>query len=116
MVYNHKLAERIRNALAHEDVTEKKMFGGICFMVSSKMCICVGGGDTPDQMMVRVGPKLYEEALKKKEARPVIMRGHATKGYIDLTKRAIKAEKDFAYWIDLALEFNRELTGKNKTK
>ncbi len=115
MTYNHKLAERIRNSLAlvHKDVTEKKMFGGICFMVNGKMCICVGGGDTPDQMMVRVGPKLYEEALKKKEAKPVIMRGHKIKGYVDLTKKAMKVEKNLAYWIDLALEYNRELTVKN---
>ena len=64
------------------------MFGGICFMVYGKMCICVDGSDIPDQMMVRVGPKLCE-ALKKKGVKPVIMRGRKTKCYVDLTEYAL---------------------------
>lgn len=55
MPYSETITERVRQELAHlSDVEEKKMYGGIVFMVNNKMCVCVGGSD-PDNVMVRVG-------------------------------------------------------------
>lgn len=110
MAYNHELTERVRQALAHiPDVEEKKMFGSIAFMVNGKLCM--GVGDHEDhQMMVRIDPKVRETALKRKGARPAIMRGKEYKGYIFLLDEGLKTKKDLDYWIDLALDFNKSNT------
>lgn len=109
MAYNKELTERVRQALGPlPNVREKKMFGSIGFIINDKLCI--GVGDHPDHnMMVRVGPDMYEEALKKKGAHPAIMRGREYKGYIFLVTEAVKTEKDLQYWVDLALDFNAKL-------
>lgn len=109
MAYNNELTERVRQTLGPlVDVREKKMFGSIGFIVNGKLCI--GVGDHPDHnMMVRVGPAVYSEALQKKGAHPAIMRGREYKGYIFLVTDAVKTEKDLRYWVDLALDFNAKL-------
>ena len=67
--YDEKLAARVREALADRtDVVEKKMFGGLCFMVNGSMCC----GLTKSDFMVRVGPKQYEEALEPTRAEGVV--------------------------------------------
>lgn len=107
MAYNQELTERVRQALAHvPSVEEKKMFGSIGFMVNGKLCM--GVGDHEDhQMMIRVGPDAYEEALKRKGAGPAIMRGRERKGYVFLLAEAVKSDKDLNYWVGLALDFNK---------
>ena len=63
MAYNEKLADRIRELISasQKDVEEKKMFGGLCFMVNGKMCVGVEQG----RLMVRLDPERYEEAMEK---------------------------------------------------
>lgn len=114
MAYNQKRTEQVRQALAHiPDVQERKMFGSIGFIVNGKLCI--GVGDHKDHnMMVRIDPKLYEQALQKRGARPAIMRGREHKGYVFLLEEGIKTKKDLDYWVDLALDFNKELTTSKK--
>jgi TfoX/Sxy family transcriptional regulator of competence genes len=109
MAYNEKLTQRVRNLLVHlPDVQERKMFGSIGFMVNDKLCI--GVGDHDDHiMMVRVGPEKYDKALGKKGARPAIMRGQERKGYVFLLDDAVKSQKDLESWVDMALEFNKDL-------
>lgn len=109
MAYNLELTEKVRRKLAHiVDVSERKMFGSIGFMVNGKLCI--GVGDHADHnMMVRVGHTKYAEALKRAGAYPAIMRGREIKGYIFLTEEAIKTERDLDYWIECALDFNKTL-------
>ncbi len=108
MAYNEELTDRVRQALAHlPHVTEKKMFGSIGFMVNGKLCI--GVGDHADHnMMVRVGSEAYGDALTKKGAHPAIMRGREQKGYVFLMSNAVATDKDLAYWVDLALAFNKK--------
>jgi TfoX/Sxy family transcriptional regulator of competence genes len=109
MAYNIERTEQVRHLLAHiPDVEEKKMFGSIGFIVNGKLCI--GVGDHTDHiMMVRIGPDKYEEALKKGGAHPAIMRGREMRGYVFLTNEALKSEKDLSYWVQLALDFNKQL-------
>lgn len=110
MSINEFTAERIRRALSSEpDVYEKRMFGGLAFMVNGKMCICVGGGKDEDLIMVRVGPRAYAEALKRTGAAPTIMKGRAIKGYVDVDE---SGQRDLRGWLKLALDFNRELVGQ----
>lgn len=74
MAYSEKLAGKIRQALAHlPKVKEKKMFGGMAFMVGEKLCLTAGA----DRMMCRIDPDIHETAIKRKGCRTVIMKGRA---------------------------------------
>src|SRR5258708_703884 len=79
MAFNELLAGRIREALAHlPDVVEKKMFHGICFMVNGKMCLCV----RLDDMLCRIGPHKYGDALEMNHCRPMIHNGRTMTGFV----------------------------------
>lgn len=109
MAYSEKLVIRVRQALAHSpNVEEKKMFGGIAFMVNGKMCVTVGS----DRIMCRIDPAIYETAVKRKGCRAVIMRGHEYKGYVYVNEEGIKNKKAFNYWISLALDYNKKIEKK----
>jgi TfoX/Sxy family transcriptional regulator of competence genes len=113
MAYNEVLLNRIREALVDvTNIDEKLMFGGICFMVDDKMCICV----KQDEIMCRVGPNEYETALEKTGARPMIHGGKTMKGYVFVDADAIKNRKDFDYWIDRSLEYNKTAKSSKKKK
>jgi TfoX/Sxy family transcriptional regulator of competence genes len=104
MAYNEKLAHRIRAALSHMPKTEeKKMFGGLAFIVDNKMCITAGA----DRIMCRIDPAVYEEVIKRKGCSTVIMREREYKGYVYVSEESIKNKKDFDYWIGLALDYNK---------
>lgn len=109
MAYNEQLTKRVRELLAHlPNVQEKKMFGSIGFMVNGKLCI--GVGDHADHnMMVRVGPNKYKEALRRPGAAPAIMKGREHPGYVFLVSSAVASPSDLKYWVDLALEYNKTL-------
>ncbi|HSX30607.1 MAG TPA: TfoX/Sxy family protein [Candidatus Saccharimonadales bacterium] len=109
MAYNEQLTERVRKLLAHlPDVQERKMFGSIGFMVNGKLCL--GVGDHADHnMMVRVGPEKYQEALQRPGAAPAIMRGRERPGYVFLLSSAVATQQDLEYWVELALAYNKSL-------
>jgi TfoX/Sxy family transcriptional regulator of competence genes len=113
MAYNEVLLNRIREALVDvTNIDEKLMFGGICFMVDDKMCICV----KQDEIMCRVGPYEYETALEKTGARPMIHGGKTMNGYVFVDADAIKNKNDFDYWIDRSLEYNKTAKSSKKKK
>src|SRR5262245_50341323 len=113
MAYNEALTKRVRASLAKiPDVEEKRMFSGITFMVDAKMCISVGDR----RIMVRIDPAIHEKALKKKGSRPVQMKGREYKGYVYVTEEGIKSKKDFDYWVNLALDFNKRAKSSKKKK
>ena len=111
MAYNENLAGRIRQAISHlPHVEEKKMFGGIAFMVDGKMCLTAG----TDRMMCRIDPGVVEEALKRPGCRTVIMKGREYKGYLYVNEDSLLSEPDFNYWLNLALDFNKRAKASNK--
>lgn len=71
MAYSEELAKRIRKAVEHLSVKEKKMFGSLAFLINGKMCLTAG----PERMMCRIVPKLHDEEVKKKDCTTVIMKG-----------------------------------------
>ena len=82
MAYDEGLAQRIREALTErDDVTEKKMFGGLAFLLGGNMCCGVVG----DELMVRVGAAAYSEALTQPYARQMDFTGRPMRGmvYVD---------------------------------
>lgn len=109
MAYNIERTEQVRLLLAHlPNIEERKMFGSIGFKINGKLMLGVGDHDDHN-MMVRVGPNAYQEALKRPGAHPAIMRGREMKGYVFLTNDALQSEDALKYWIDLALEYNKDL-------
>lgn len=105
MPYNEKLADRVRELITatHKNVDEKKMFGGLCFMVNDKMCV----GVEQERLMVRLDPEKYEEALGKKGCKPMDFTGKVMKGYVFVDINALNTNKKLEYWINLALDYNK---------
>jgi len=104
MPINEKLADRIRESLIGAGkIEEKKMFSGLCFMLKGKMCVCVSG----DEMMCRINPEEYENALEKTGCRPMIHGGRKMNGYVYVDETGYKSKKDFDYWINLCISFNK---------
>ncbi|HEV8512631.1 MAG TPA: TfoX/Sxy family protein [Cyclobacteriaceae bacterium] len=113
MVYNEQLTNRIREALAHlPKVEEKKMFRGVTFMVNGKMCISAGN----DEMMCRIDPDKFEAVLEKPGCRPMVHGGRTMKGFVFVNEESIRSKREFIYWVDLALDFNKKAKISTKKK
>lgn len=104
MAYNTFLADRISSFFNDKKILfyEKKMFGGLCFMVDDKMCV----GIVKDEIMVRIHPDIYEVSLNKPGCNAMNFTGRPMRGFVFLTDEAIDLDKDLHYWLQLALEFN----------
>lgn len=114
MSYNESLANRTREiiSLTHKNVEEKKMFGGLCFMVNDKMCV----GVEQERLMVRLDPEKYEEVIQKEGCTPMDFTGKVMKGFVFVNVNALKTNKQLEYWIKLALEFNAVVKASKKEK
>jgi len=106
MSYDEALAARIRKCLAgRTDVVEKKMFGGLCFMVGGAMCC----GLTKSDFMVRVGPDKYDDALAQPHARPMDFTGRPLKGMVYVAPEGLRTESALAQWVQRGVEFVSEV-------
>ena len=113
MAYNEKLANRIREILfSKRKVEEKKMMGGLTFMVNNKMCVGISG----DDLMARIDPEIYEEALEKKGCREMDFTGRPMKGFVFIDEEGTKSKKDLEYWVELALDYNKKAKPSKKNK
>ena len=109
MACSDQLTERVREALSKErGVIEKKMFGGICFMVHGNMCVGIAGED----LMVRCGPAEYEKALKAKHARPMDFTGRPMKGFVFVSPEGCKTSVQLKKWTGLGVSFAKSLPRK----
>jgi len=105
MAYDERLAERIRTALAGRgDVSERKMFGGIAFMVDGKMAVGVLG----DEIVVRTGKERYEAALHDRDARPMDFTGRLSRGMVYVSSAGVRRGQALLRWIDLGVAAARE--------
>ena len=114
MAYNEFLADRMRQILAEKSVfyLEKKMMGGLTFMVDDKMCV----GIIKDNLMVRIDPDFYEEALKKKGCREMNFTGRPMKGFVLVEPEGIDLDEDLATWIQYALDYNPRAKSSKRSK
>ena len=114
MAYNEKLADRTREiiSLTHKNVGEKKMFGGLCFMVDDKMCV----GVEQDRMMVRLDPAKFDEVIEKEGCKPMDFTGKVMKGFVFVDINVLNTKKKLEYWINLALDFNKKAKPSKKKK
>ena len=104
MAYNEQLAERVRGAFARRNVgfVEKRMMGGLCFLVDGKMCV----GVEMHRLMVRLDPDFYEQALQRNGCAPMDFTGRPLRGYVFVHAAGYSTDRALASWIDAALEFN----------
>ena len=114
MAFNEFLADRIRQILAERnaDFFEKRMFGGLVFMVDDKMCL----GIVKDEVMARIGLEAYTDALNKPGCSEMNFTGRPMKGYIFLNDDATDLDAELEYWIGLALSFNPFAKATKKKK
>lgn len=115
MAYDNNLAIRVREYLSEIEefqVEEKKMFGGLAFMVNDKMCINVGD----NQLMCRFDPNLEEQLSERPGFLPMIMNGKEYKGYCYVDPIGYKSKKDFEFWMKLCLDFNEMAKSSMKRK
>jgi TfoX/Sxy family transcriptional regulator of competence genes len=96
MAYDEGLAERIRQVLEdRRDVVEKRMFGGIAFMVAGHMSV----GIIKDQLMVRVGPAAYEGFVKEPHARPMDFTRRPMVGFLYVAPDGVERDEDLERWV-----------------
>ncbi|MEI8134632.1 MAG: TfoX/Sxy family protein [bacterium] len=113
MAYDEKLATRVRVALGTEKIVEeKKMMGGLTFMVNGKMCV----GVHDDDLMCRIEPANQDEALDKRGARVMDFTGKPMKGFVFVSPEGLTSKAQFDYWITLALDFNSSAVASKKSK
>ncbi|WP_438426363.1 TfoX/Sxy family protein [Aquimarina macrocephali] len=110
MAYNEFIADRIRQIFREQkaDFYEKKMMGGLCFMVDNKMCcgIHFSKKKEMDLLMARIGVDATEEAMKKEGCQPMDFTGRPMKGFVFITPDGFDLDKDLEYWVQLCLDFN----------
>ena len=113
MAYDEKLADRVREYfVSMKKVEEKKMFGGVCFMLNEKMCV----GVNKDHLMVRFDPDLQEDVLQKHGASPMDFTTKTMRGFVFVDPDTLKNKKDLDYWMKLALDYNPRAKSSKKTK
>ncbi len=110
MAYDEELAKRIRDLVADEPaLTEKKMFGGLAFLVGGNMAVAASsdGG-----LLVRVDPAESEELVRSSNARPMEMRGREMAGWLRVAADEVETQDDLRTWVDRGVSFARSLPRK----
>lgn len=117
MAYDEELAGRVRAILEESpetapELTEKKMFGGLAFLIRGNMSCGVNGSDLRGDLMVRVGPEAYEEALSRPHARLMDFTGRPLKGFVYVAAEGIADEDGLREWVGLGARFALSLPAK----
>lgn len=115
MAFNEDLADRIRNYFVdHQlfNIEEKKMMGGLTFMLNNKMCVGVFKQD----LMCRIHTDHYEMALEQNECRAMEFNNRALQGYVLVDESALVSNEKFDYWMQLSISFNPVAKASKKKK
>lgn len=111
MAYDEELATRIRTRMDDPlGVSERKMFGGVAFMVYGNMCVGIAGRD----LMVRLGTDEYERALAEPFVRPMDFTGKPLKGFVYVDADGLETDKQLDAWLDRARAFISTLPPKEE--
>jgi len=114
MAYSEYLADRVRGSLKNlkSAFTEKRMFGGLSFMVDDKMCV----GIIKDDLMVRVEPELQAEFMKDEGCRTMDFTKRPMPGYLYVAPEGIDMDEDLDKWVQRCLDFNPKAKSSKKKK
>ena len=120
MAYDEFAADRIRQVFQDKRVAyeEKKMIGGMCFMVDGKMCVGTHIDKKSGQnlLMARIGEDAVEEAMKQDGCLLMDFTGRPMKGYVFVNPDGTDMDADLASWIQLAMDFNPLAKASKKRK
>ena len=109
MATDKALSERIRPILSRRrGVSERKMFGGICFMINGNMCV----GTWKGSLIVRLDKNKHDEMLAEPHTKPADMNGRVMKGWALVEPVGIESENDLRAWVDRAAKFAGSLPAK----
>ena len=110
MAYDEDLAGRIRELTAGESgVTEKKMFGGLAFLIGGNMAVAASG---QGGLMVRVDPAETDNLVAKPHARPFEMRGREMQGWLRVDDEGVKTKRQLEPWVKRGVAYARSLPPK----
>jgi TfoX/Sxy family transcriptional regulator of competence genes len=110
VAYDEELAQRIRQLVGGgPDVTEKKMFGGLSFLVGGNMAV---GASGQGGILVRVDPDQSDELVATTSARPMEMRGRSMRGWLRVDPDDVRTEGDLGQWVDRGVAYARSLPAK----
>ncbi len=110
MSYDEVLADRIRELVATESgLTEKKMFGGLAFLINGNMAVAASG---QGGLMVRVDPATTDELLATTKARPFEMRGRSMQGWLRVDVEHLRTKRQLSTWVRRGTSFARSLPAK----
>jgi hypothetical protein len=104
MAFDEALAQRLRTLFRRiPGYSERRMFGGLCFMVAGRMCCGVVGSD----LMVRVGAPGHEAALRRPHTRPMDFTGRPLRGFVYVAPPGYRSGPSLAAWVQRAVRFAR---------
>lgn len=110
MAYDEDLANRIRELIAGDpDVTEKKMFGGLAFLVGGNMSVAASG---QGGLMVRVDPQDTDGLLTEPHTRPLEMRGRELRGWLRVETEGLRTKRQLDTWVRRGVAYARSLPPK----
>jgi TfoX/Sxy family transcriptional regulator of competence genes len=110
VAYDEELADRIRELLAGEsDLTEKKMFGGLAFLIRGKMAVAASG---QGGVLVRVDPTQSDKLVATTNARFMEMRGREMQGWLRIDPEDIRIKRELAKWVSIGAKYARSLPAK----
>lgn len=110
MAYDEELAKRIRDLVTDEPgLAERKMFGGLAFLVNGNMAIAASG---QGGILVRVDPVESDALVAATPAREMEMRGRSMAGWLRVDARDVRARKELATWVDRGVSYARTLPAK----
>ncbi len=109
MAYDEELARRVRQLLAPiENIQERKMFGGLAFMLNGNMCCGIEKGN----LVVRTGPKGYDDALARPHARVFDFTGRPMRGFVYVETVGLEGETELRDWVNVGMQFAGSLPPK----
>jgi TfoX/Sxy family transcriptional regulator of competence genes len=110
VAYDEDLANRVRELLALEEgVTEKRMFGGLAFLIGGNMSVSVSG---QGGLMVRIDPAETESLVAKPHARPMVMRGREMQGWLRVDTEGLRSKRQLERWVARGVTYARSLPAK----
>jgi len=111
VAYDEDLANGIRELIAFEpDVTEKKMFGGLAFLIGGNMAVAASG---QGGLMLRCDPEETDALLEKPHAKTFEMRGREMQGWLRVDEEGLKTRRDLEPWVRTGVEYARSLPLKS---
>jgi TfoX/Sxy family transcriptional regulator of competence genes len=112
MAYDERLAERVRAILGEEaKVEERKMFGGLAFLVGGHMAC----GVEKSRLMLRIGPEAYEAALGEPHVLPMDFTGRPLRGFVYVEPEGVRAKPQLVRWVRRAVAFAETQPAKRPT-